>query len=433
MLIFANIAGLRYFMRRETAQEAATGEAVAVASGAASASASASASAASSAGELEGEEKERALASARAKLNALPNDFDFAGYRARNADLTGHTNAELAEHYIGYGREEGRSYLQTAVKKAHVKFSDVTPAQWRSWHEHGFLLFKGLLSVDEVLAMNDEVEMHWNNHSQANPLVADIYTNHAACALAESNSTMTKSAYGTVRLSDDKKCARLVHVRNAPESARRYPAKLNNLYLVSERARKLALHPSIMKVMKVLMGAEPVICNSLSFHFGSQAPAHFDTWYMPPVTAGQMFASWVALDDVTQGNGPLQYFPGSHKVRPFPFRDGTPNEQLAVMAVDPFTRADYQAYLKAELKELDVKPTEFYAKAGDVFIWHPQLYHAGLKITDGFNTTRRALVTHYMTTADLTPDGIAVKSSDQGDSHYSAKEHQKVPQYELDV
>jgi ectoine hydroxylase-related dioxygenase (phytanoyl-CoA dioxygenase family) len=58
-------------------------------------------------------------------------------------------------------------------------------------------------------------------------------------------------------------------------------------------------------ILRQLLEAEPLVCNSLNFERGSRQEYHIDTWYMPPPVDNRMVAAWFALDDVDATNGPL--------------------------------------------------------------------------------------------------------------------------------
>ena len=116
-------------------------------------------------------------------------------------------------------------------------------------------------------------------------------------------------------------------------------------------------------------------CNSLSFERGSQQPAHFDTFYMPPLVPNKMLATWIALEDCSLDAGPLIYYPGSHKLKPYCFSHGGLH---AVREEMP----QCQRYIQAELEKHDLRPQKFAARAGDVFIWHAQLLHGGSEINN---------------------------------------------------
>ena len=146
---------------------------------------------------------------------------------------------------------------------------------------------------------------------------------------------------------------------------------------------------------------------------------------MPSTSSGKMYASWIALDDVTAENGPLSYYPGSHKIKPYVMNPNqkSNNGQLAAFGKDPHSIPEFVSHINSEIASANLKPVEFRANSGDVFIWHGQLYHAGLPIKDNMKTTRRSLVTHYMTTADHNPDDVSVMS-ERPDAHWINKKHQ---------
>lgn len=105
-----------------------------------------------------------------------------------------------------------------------------------------------------------------------------------------------------------------------------------------------------------------------------------------------MAGVWVALEDIDETNGPLVYYPGSHRLPVFT------NEHIGV---NPDTSGDpvshYPAYLRAweELVEsLDLKPLHFHAKRGHALIWAANLLHGGAAQTD-LKRTRYSQVTHY--------------------------------------
>jgi len=138
-----------------------------------------------------------------------------------------------------------------------------------------------------------------------------------------------------------------------------------------------------------------MICNSLNFEFGSQQDYHFDTFYMPSPTPNKMVASWIALEDATADNGPLTYYPGSHKIPPYHFSSGS------TLIVEEEMPA-FNDYIYGEIEKRNLQPVTLLAEKGDVLIWHSQLFHGGSQINDTLKT-RKSLVTHYFTNEDF-PD-----------------------------
>jgi ectoine hydroxylase-related dioxygenase (phytanoyl-CoA dioxygenase family) len=135
-----------------------------------------------------------------------------------------------------------------------------------------------------------------------------------------------------------------------------------------------------------------MICSSLYFEKGSQQEKHFDTFFMAPLIRDRMLATWIALEDVTEENGPLFYYPGSHRIAPYRFENGRFN-------LNPSEKSDCYEYIDAELEKREIKREYFLAEKGDLFIWHAQLLHGGASIRDS-DATRRSLVTHYFCRQD---------------------------------
>jgi ectoine hydroxylase-related dioxygenase (phytanoyl-CoA dioxygenase family) len=89
----------------------------------------------------------------------------------------------------------------------------------------------------------------------------------------------------------------------------------------SERAKSLALSPKIMTALEELYGRTPQPFQTLNFNVGSQQLAHSDAFHFNCVPPGYMCGAWVALEDIDMGNGPVMYFPGSHKLKEATWHD----------------------------------------------------------------------------------------------------------------
>lgn len=87
-----------------------------------------------------------------------------------------------------------------------------------------------------------------------------------------------------------------------------------------------------------------------------------------------------------------------------------------------FERGSQQRFHK-QIADAGLDWTAFAARAGDVFIWHAQLYHGGSPIDD-MGLTRKSLVTHYFRAQDTEPDCV----QDHGDGRYwMLRGHPPVP------
>jgi len=168
--------------------------------------------------------------------------------------------------------------------------------------------------------------------------------------------------------------------------------RFNDLYLMSEEIRELALEPGLASVLEGLLGEPVVLCDSVNFQKGSSETIHIDSLYMAPRTPRSLIAAWIALEDVHPDSGPLVYYPGSHRIPLYRFNDGTHN-------ADPDEEADWFDYIDVQIRLRGLKERRFMARKGDVLIWHSDLVHGGSPIRD-LSRTRRSMVCHYFAESD---------------------------------
>ena len=76
------------------------------------------------------------------------------------------------------------------------------------------------------------------------------------------------------------------------------------------------------------------------------------------------------------------------------------------------------SHIESELERVGLKKQAFVGKAGDVLIWHSQLFHGGMPILDAA-PTRKTLVVHYWRKEDIgegdvvtTPNGGLIMNRD---------------------
>lgn len=245
----------------------------------------------------------------------------------------------------------------------------LTQKQINFWQENGYLLLANFYSNERIDKFNKYIDILWNKRKKLNDkYVIDIF----------------------VETEKEKR----VYFCDAPKNARNYPYKLNDLFLSSELVRELTAGNNIAPILSELLDGDlPMICNTLNFEFGSQQDYHFDTFYMPPPTPNKMIASWLALEDATASNGPLSYYPGSHKIPAYNFSSGS-------TIIVPEEMPDFKKYMEKEINERNLEPKLLLANKGDLLIWHSQLYHGGSKIINK-KKTRKSLVTHYFTHEDF--------------------------------
>ena len=242
----------------------------------------------------------------------------------------------------------------------------LTKAQLRAWSRDGFLVLPGVMTDEEARRIDEVLDNEWARR-EGNVHEVDLLTG--------------PHAWRTYKMYE------------VPDGSRAQVYKLNNLFVRRPEVRSVALSPTMRAILRQILEAEPLICNSLNFERGSQQPYHIDTWYMPPPVDNRMVAAWFALDDVDATNGPLSYYPGSHLIAPYRFSDGRLNENRD-------ERPQCDEYLRSEIARRGLHPAEFHGKRGDVFLWHAQLLHAGRPILD-MNRTRKSMVVHYWRACDV--------------------------------
>jgi phytanoyl-CoA hydroxylase len=174
--------------------------------------------------------------------------------------------------------------------------------------------------------------------------------------------------------------------------------KFNDLYLMSQEVRELALDRGLTQILGDLLGEPAVLCNSLNFEKGSSQPKHIDSLYMTPRTPHALIAAWIALEDVHPDAGPLVYYPGSHRIPLYTFNDGTHHATRE-------EGADWFDYIDVQIRLRGLKERTFLARKGDVFIWHADLVHGGSPILD-HGRTRGSLVCHYFSESDCLARGM---------------------------
>ena len=280
---------------------------------------------------------------------------------------------------------------QQSPKTKFRRVSWLTDEDYAFWEKNGYLVLSHFFNSERLNAINRLVDEVWKNRAKNpdNPLIADIFI--------------------------DTNQGRRAFLKDAPDDAKKSPYKLNDLFLEFEEIRALILDFELCKVLHDLLEGEPMVCNSLNFERGSQQPYHFDTFYMPPLVPNKMLATWIALEDCSLDAGPLAYYPGSHKIKPYYFSHGGLNAIQEEMRL-------CEAYIQTEIERYRLKPKEFAAQAGDVFIWHAQLLHGGSKIND-LQLTRKSIVTHYFRINEHPRDYMTIGNY----RHYMKRSHQPVP------
>ena len=155
---------------------------------------------------------------------------------------------------------------------------------------------------------------------------------------------------------------------------------------------------SLRELVSAVLGHEATLFQSINFVSGSEQRTHSDSIHMSTFPLGGMAAAWVALEDITPDNGPLHYFPGSHKL-PYYLNADYQNEGSDWLIGDK-DYAEYEAFIAGQVMAQGLQKQVFLARKGDVFIWHANLLHGGEPHRDTAQT-RKSMVFHYFSRAHI--------------------------------
>jgi len=154
------------------------------------------------------------------------------------------------------------------------------PRLLQDYERDGVVLIRQFFSADEVAAVRAELERYIRDDLASKP--ADAATMEADGAT----------------------------VRN-----------LWRLELHNDKLRALAAREDIRKLLAPLVHGEPVLAAVETFNkparLGSGVPCHQDNAYFCQ-TPPDMLTVWIAIDAVTQANGPVYFVKGSHKFGALP-------------------------------------------------------------------------------------------------------------------
>lgn len=262
----------------------------------------------------------------------------------------------------------------------------------QTWEQKGYVVLRGFFSQSRVDSINESLDSVWRNRSK-------------------NTSKVTLDAFL------ESPAVKRILFSNAEDEARYHPYKLNDLYLESESLRSLILDESLRKILHSLFGGEPLVCNSLNLGFSPEQCDHIDSMFIPPRIRNKLLVSWIALDEVDITNGPVRYYPESHKLPPYRFSHGRQN--VIDCEMDHFRKT-----IQDQLRDKSLAAQKFTAQPGDVLIWHGQLVHGGTPIID-FEKPRRSVVTHYFRKRDYQHHFWRIKRAASG-GYYYKRRHQKI-------
>ena len=151
--------------------------------------------------------------------------------------------------------------------------------------------------------------------------------------------------------------------------------------------RQIATFPNIIETLRLLYGRRPLPFQTLNFRMGSEQRVHPDSIHFNSEPFGMMCGVWVALEDIGPDQGPLVYYPGSHRLPEINFEDA---------GIEPSydNYSAYEAFIEKLIEEQAFEPRYGTVRKGQAIIWSANVLHGGSPHRDK-RLTRHSQVTHY--------------------------------------
>jgi ectoine hydroxylase-related dioxygenase (phytanoyl-CoA dioxygenase family) len=166
-----------------------------------------------------------------------------------------------------------------------------------------------------------------------------------------------------------------------------FPTRLQDYWRNVDAVRKLALLDNIQVALEQLFGRKPLPFQTLNFPIGTTQLPHSDTIHFNSNPPGYMAGVWVALENITEENGPLIYYKKSHLEREY-------NMQDLGLEIGAENYNAYELAIQALIKERNFEPVLGLMKKGEAVLWHANLLHGGSQQND-VSLSRHSQVTHY--------------------------------------
>ncbi len=159
--------------------------------------------------------------------------------------------------------------------------------------------------------------------------------------------------------------------------------RVQDAWMVNGAVKRLATDVRVTEFLDELYQRESFPFQTLNFPRGSQQHTHADTYHFNSVPQGFMCGVWIALEDIHPDAGPLQYYPGSHRL-----------PALNNVDLPSGSYASYDGQVAEVVGKSGLARETAKIKRGQAFIWAANLYHGGSPIADP-TRTRLSQVTHY--------------------------------------
>jgi hypothetical protein len=167
--------------------------------------------------------------------------------------------------------------------------------------------------------------------------------------------------------------------------------RVQDAWQFDENVKRIACNATLLDCLSRLYGKRAWPFQTLNFPVGTEQHFHSDAVHFSSVPERFMCGVWLALEDITPDNGPLLYYPGSHR---WPLYT---NEHIGLCVAEQAeapNQSIYQPMWQALVDAHGVPQRQFLAKKGQALIWAANLLHGGCAHLNR-QATRWSQVTHY--------------------------------------
>lgn len=168
--------------------------------------------------------------------------------------------------------------------------------------------------------------------------------------------------------------------------------KIMESFKVSPTANAFFREPRLLELLNFIMGKQVIPFHTINFIEGSEQRAHSDSIHMTTEPQGYLIAAWMALEDIGPEQGPLVYYPQSHRL-PYVTTEDYPSGHTR-WRLGKMANKRFEDKIEEILAEHPFEAKTFAAKKGDVLLWHANLIHGGTAISRA-GATRKSMVAHY--------------------------------------
>ena len=235
----------------------------------------------------------------------------------------------------------------------------VEAAMLRRWSRDGYVRFQGLVPDAQIDPLLNDVERAWDERPKID---LDI------------------EGRGVIELA----------VAPPREQIGHHRYRLLDLQDVYESPRNILFAPKLVRFLRLLLDDTPVAMQSLFFEYPSEAETHQDFPFVQAQIPSHLVGCWIACEKVDENNGPLAYYPRSHRLPKFDWGDGS----MVLAGHDDQLVARFTSYLETGCAEAGLERRVLKAEKGDALLWHGALAHGGAPARDG-SATRKTFVVHY--------------------------------------